>query len=101
MTGSPKHALAACRSRNNRHARLLRAITSGSRAGLEGGHVAQLEGRHRAIGGNSLRAAVLGANDGLLSNLSLVMGVAGGFKGSAVADRPRVGELFRLQTPTS
>lgn len=28
-------------------------------------------------GGNALRAAVLGANDGLVSNLSLVMGVAG------------------------
>src|SRR5207244_8612343 len=27
--------------------------------------------------GNALRAAVLGANDGLVSNLSLVMGVAG------------------------
>jgi len=33
--------------------------------------------RHRAIGGNALRAAVLGANDGLVSNFSLVMGVAG------------------------
>ena len=39
--------------------------------------MARLEGRHRAIGGNALRAAVLGANDGLVSNLSLVMGVAG------------------------
>ena len=39
--------------------------------------LAHLEGRHRDIGGNVLRAAVLGANDGLLSNLSLVMGVAG------------------------
>jgi VIT1/CCC1 family predicted Fe2+/Mn2+ transporter len=29
------------------------------------------------MGGNALRAAVLGANDGLVSNLSLVMGVAG------------------------
>ena len=29
-----------------------------------------------ALGGNALRAAVLGANDGLVSNLSLVMGVA-------------------------
>jgi VIT1/CCC1 family predicted Fe2+/Mn2+ transporter len=29
------------------------------------------------VGGNALRAAVLGANDGLTSNLSLVMGVAG------------------------
>jgi len=28
-------------------------------------------------GGNALRAGVLGANDGLVSNLSLVMGVAG------------------------
>lgn len=32
---------------------------------------------HAGIGGNALRAAVLGANDGLVSNLSLVMGVAG------------------------
>jgi len=32
---------------------------------------------HVGIGGNALRAAVLGANDGLVSNLSLVMGVAG------------------------
>lgn len=34
-------------------------------------------GRHRARGGNTLRAAVLGANDGLVSNVSLVMGMAG------------------------
>src|SRR5215468_3522118 len=62
------------------HARILRAITGGARGssvGLEGGQIARLEGRHRAIGGNALRAAVLGANDGLLSNFSLVMGVAG------------------------
>jgi vacuolar iron transporter family protein len=62
------------------HARLLRAITDntrGAQLGLEGRQIAQLEGRHRAIGGNALRAAVLGANDGLLSNFSLVMGVAG------------------------
>ncbi len=45
--------------------------------GLSGGALAQLEGRHRSAGGNALRAAVLGANDGLVSNLSLVMGVAG------------------------
>ena len=32
---------------------------------------------HATIGGNALRASVLGANDGLVSNLSLVMGVAG------------------------
>ncbi len=59
------------------HARLLRAITGAAGGGLEGAALAQLEGRHRAAGGNALRAAVLGANDGLVSNLSLVMGVAG------------------------
>ncbi|MEX2106415.1 MAG: VIT1/CCC1 family protein [Solirubrobacterales bacterium] len=58
------------------HARLLRAIGEGD-GGLEGPSLARLEGRHRAASGNSLRAAVLGANDGLLSNFSLVMGVAG------------------------
>ncbi len=36
-----------------------------------------IAGRHRARGGNTLRAAVLGANDGLVSNASLVMGMAG------------------------
>jgi VIT1/CCC1 family predicted Fe2+/Mn2+ transporter len=59
------------------HALLLRTIVSSSSVGLEGSRIAQLEGRHRAIGGNALRAAVLGANDGLLSNFSLVMGVVG------------------------
>lgn len=56
------------------HARLLRTLSEG----VEGGALARLEGRHRSIGGgNALRAAVLGANDGLLSNFSLIMGVAG------------------------
>jgi VIT1/CCC1 family predicted Fe2+/Mn2+ transporter len=58
------------------HARLLRELAR-TPGGLEGSAVAQLEGRHRTAGGNALRAAVLGANDGLVSNLSLVMGVAG------------------------
>jgi VIT1/CCC1 family predicted Fe2+/Mn2+ transporter len=59
------------------HARVLRYITGGSPQGVAGETLAQLEGRHRAPGGNSLRAAILGANDGLTSNLALVMGVAG------------------------
>lgn len=59
------------------HARLLQTITNASSRGLEGSVIAQMEGRHRSAGGNTLRAAVLGANDGLLSNLSLIMGVAG------------------------
>jgi VIT1/CCC1 family predicted Fe2+/Mn2+ transporter len=32
---------------------------------------------HRSVGGGNLRAAVFGANDGLISNASLIMGVAG------------------------
>jgi len=58
------------------HARML-SMASSAVGGLPGGSVAQLEGRHRGGGGNALRAAVLGANDGLVSILSLVMGVAG------------------------
>jgi len=58
------------------HARLLTMVGS-SKSGLSGGTVAMLEGRHKASGGNALRAAVLGSNDGLVSILSLVMGVAG------------------------
>jgi VIT1/CCC1 family predicted Fe2+/Mn2+ transporter len=57
------------------HARLLRSLSGA--AGVEGAALGRLEGRHRAASGNALRAAVLGANDGLLSNFSLVMGVAG------------------------
>ena len=37
--------------------------------------------RHRGRSGNTLRAAVLGANDGLVSNASLVMGMAGAAAG--------------------
>jgi len=59
------------------HARIIEAIAGDDPAALGGGMLARLEGRHRGIGGNALRAAVLGANDGLVSNLSLVMGVAG------------------------
>lgn len=71
-------AQATTLSRDERsHARLLHTIAGVSPVGIEGGALARLEGRHRAIGGNTLRAAVLGANDGLVSNLSLVMGVAG------------------------
>ncbi len=59
------------------HARLLRRMSGVAQTGLAGAHVAKLEGRHRAAGGNALRAAVLGASDGLLSNFNLIMGVAG------------------------
>jgi VIT1/CCC1 family predicted Fe2+/Mn2+ transporter len=59
------------------HTRVLGQLLHTQPRGLSGSFLARLEGRHRAVGGNALRAAVLGANDGLCSNLSLVMGVAG------------------------
>jgi VIT1/CCC1 family predicted Fe2+/Mn2+ transporter len=58
------------------HSRVISLMTQ-MRGGFAGTDVARMEGRHRSAGGNALRAAVLGANDGLVSNLSLVMGVAG------------------------
>ena len=58
------------------HNRIVQAVVESLPGGISGGALARLEGRHR-LGGNALRAAVLGANDGLVSNLSLVMGVAG------------------------
>jgi VIT1/CCC1 family predicted Fe2+/Mn2+ transporter len=57
------------------HARLFRELAGGQ--GLVGSELARIEGRHRSTGGNALRAAVLGASDGVLSNTSLIMGVAG------------------------
>ncbi|WP_455381214.1 VIT1/CCC1 transporter family protein [Salinispira pacifica] len=59
------------------HGKVLRAMRAAVTGGVSGSTLAQAEGRHRGAGGNALRAAVLGANDGLVSNLSLVMGVAG------------------------
>ena len=59
------------------HARIIGALAGPSGNAFSGATLARLEGRHRGMGGNALRAAVLGANDGLVSNLSLVMGVAG------------------------
>jgi len=39
--------------------------------------VEEVGGRHRGVSGGNLRAAVFGVNDGLVSNTSLIMGVAG------------------------
>lgn len=59
------------------HAVLLRQISETSCGGMKGAALARIEGRHRGAGGNALRASVLGASDGLLSNFNLLMGVAG------------------------
>ncbi|MCZ7527549.1 MAG: VIT1/CCC1 transporter family protein [Acidimicrobiia bacterium] len=57
------------------HGRVVAALRGGE---APGGRVAAAEGRHRIGAGGALRASVFGVNDGLVSNLSLVMGVAGG-----------------------
>jgi VIT1/CCC1 family predicted Fe2+/Mn2+ transporter len=75
----PEAAGTSLPSDERSHARLVSALSESHGPGLRGGAIARLEGRrHRGLGaGNALRAAVLGANDGLVSNFSLVMGVAG------------------------
>ena len=65
------------RAQERSHARVLKSLADRTNALWDGSVFSRLEGRHGAGGGNALRAAVLGANDGLVSNLSLVMGVAG------------------------
>ena len=63
------------------HARIFDALSK-QRAGVQGSVIGRIESRHRALGGgNALRAAVLGANDGLVSNLALVAGFAGAAPG--------------------
>ena len=65
------------------HARVFRALGRNMRT-PDTSLIAQIEGRHSGASGNALRAAVLGVNDGLVSNLSLVMGVAGADPGRDV-----------------
>ncbi|MEW5763774.1 MAG: VIT1/CCC1 transporter family protein [Acidobacteriota bacterium] len=61
------------------HARVFETLgASGSAA------IARQETWHRSSRGGSLRAAVFGMNDGLVSNFSLIMGVAGAGPGRGV-----------------
>ena len=85
MYDDQPEAVAADLPRDERsHARLFRELARSTRSRPIDVDIARLEGRHRAGTGNALRAAVLGANDGLVSNLSLVMGVAGANPGRDV-----------------
>ncbi len=58
------------------HVTILKNILQGDYK-MSGTDLVRFEKRHRSVGGNTLRAAVLGGNDGLVSNFSLVMGIAG------------------------
>jgi VIT1/CCC1 family predicted Fe2+/Mn2+ transporter/rubrerythrin len=62
------------------HVTILRNILNHNK-NVSGSNLARFEKRHRSVGGNALRAAVLGGNDGLVSNFSLVMGIAGASSG--------------------
>ena len=63
------------------HVAILRNILE-NQTSVAGPEMARFEKRHRSVGGNALRAAVLGGNDGLVSNFSLVMGIAGATQGN-------------------
>ena len=58
------------------HVQILRNILDHDQK-VSASQLSRFEKRHRSVGGNAIRAAVLGGNDGLVSNFSLVMGVAG------------------------
>ncbi len=66
----------------------IRGLSTYDRTTLPGTHamptaVDEIGSRHRhALSGGNLRAAVFGANDGLVSNTSLVMGIAGAGAGN-------------------
>jgi len=81
--GQPEAEAIGMPAEERSHARIFGHLARHTR-GLEGSALARFEGRHRATGGNALRAGVLGANDGLVSVFSLVMGVAGAAVSSQV-----------------
>ena len=62
------------------HVTILRSILEQQQK-VTGAQLSKLESRHRSVGGNAIRAAVLGGNDGLVSNFSLIMGIAGATAG--------------------
>lgn len=62
------------------HVNILRTILE-NETKVTGTQLSKFESRHRSVGGNAIRAAVLGGNDGLVSNFSLVMGIAGATAG--------------------
>lgn len=64
------------------HVTILRSLLE-KESNVKGSNLAKFESRHRSVGGNALRAAVLGGNDGLVSNFSLVMGIAGATAGQS------------------
>ena len=75
--------------RKSGHAAVIRAAAAHP-GGLIGADIAKAERWHGRGSGNELRAAVLGANDGLMSNLCRVMGMAGAGAQSHTTTQARI-----------
>ena len=76
IAGARKKSKAKSSVSDTAHVTILKNILQGDYQ-MSGTDLVRFEKRHRSVGGNTLRAAVLGGNDGLVSNFSLVMGIAG------------------------
>ena len=77
---SDAHAISA---EERGHAAVIQAVANNAGSGATtGAEIARAEPWHRGASGNNLRAAILGANDGLVSNFCLVMGIAGAGSGN-------------------
>jgi VIT1/CCC1 family predicted Fe2+/Mn2+ transporter len=71
--GQPEARAANMPAQERSHAKVFREMAKNP-----GARIGEKEAWHRSSAGGGLRAAVFGANDGLVSNFSLLMGVAGG-----------------------
>lgn len=79
ITAKKKNALEVTGA-ESMHVSILRTILEREKK-VTGAQLSKFESRHRSVGGNAIRAAVLGGNDGLVSNFSLIMGIAGATAG--------------------
>ena len=80
LKSKEKNKLAIWGTETN-HVKILRHILEQQKSPRAGSYISKFESGHRSVGGNAIRAGVLGGNDGLVSNFSLVMGVAGATAG--------------------
>ena len=74
-----QHDARAISAEERGHAAVVQTLAreSGGGAVVTGADIGRAEPWHRGASGNNLRAAVLGASDGLVSNFCLIMGFAG------------------------
>jgi rubrerythrin len=82
IVGARKKSKTTSSISDTAHVTILKNILNHNK-NVSGSNLARFEKRHRSVGGNALRAAVLGGNDGLVSNFSLVMGIAGASSGQS------------------